>query len=85
MKADKRTIVIAWVERTGPRRDRLAPHACVWLLEGTDQDMLNASEHLRSSQRDAIRRGVYGYPIDEPDPLGRAKDDILSRYKESRR
>lgn len=50
------------------------PAAAVWLLEGTRHDFADAGRHIASLPGGR----VFVYPVGEPDPLGRAKADVLA-------
>lgn len=86
-------IVIAWTEMTGLKptgklieRDRnLFPEfvtcpearACMWLNKGAESDIERAQAHADSEREDKPDITVKVYPLNEEDPLGRAKREML--------
>lgn len=91
----EKTIVIARVDPEGgaatvARRDRYgtpvefkyapAARAAIWLNRGDKSDIAKARRH-------AEKEGyvVFTYPTSEKDPLGRAKREIMRRYRSRRR
>ena len=85
-----KTIVIAWttvaMEIVRERRTDLGerpelrevnvPRACVWLNEGGPADVMKA--HAYAATLDGPLRLVFAYETSEPDPIARAKRDILA-------
>ena len=68
--------------RPGLRTERVA-HACVWVSDGGVEDLARArrvadQENEASGYAPLERRRVYSDPASEPDPLGRARRDVLA-------
>ncbi len=55
---------------------RHVARACMWLNVGAQEDVEKARQWAATQGDEAWR--VFVYPADEPDPLGRAKGDVLS-------
>ena len=87
-------IVIAWAEdgkewdgepfRADAGRppryvDVVIATACVWLLDGSAADVDKARAFVTSHY--GARGAVYVYPVTEPDPLKRAKREIMTRAR----
>ena len=98
MTASRKCIVIAWtdeesiVDPTAPmaRRDLgerpkmktvQVAKAAVWLNEGSSADAKKAKAYLA---RDQPHGRVFIFPVDEPDPLGRARSEILKPQRRRR-
>lgn len=92
-EGDEGTIVVAWTEDAreiapGQRpwrhdlgeRPKLVDvkkvHAAMWLNRGGVADVDRARAYVRQTQRDTGR--VFVYPLEEKDPLGRARRDVLA-------
>lgn len=87
-ECERMCIVVAWTEDEwvhggephradlGERPGMIAvrrPRAAVWVPDGDDADLRRAEVYaeLRSAR-------VYTYPVGEPDPIGRAKADVMA-------
>lgn len=57
-------------------------HAAVWLNEGGKADAEKAKAHMA---REYPEGRVFLFPVDEPDPLGRAKREVLKPQRRRRR
>ncbi len=59
------------------------PHALVWLSRGSAEDEARARTYVAEGRGWDIesQRHVYTYPPDEPDPLGRAKRDVMEETR----
>ncbi len=55
-----------------PMREVQRPRACVWLLKGGPDDIVNAQAHA-----DSEGWHVFTFPPTERDPLGAAKRAVL--------
>jgi hypothetical protein len=75
-----KTIVIAKVEQEIFLRPGASPRfrdtalAAVWLNEGTDEDLKKATAY---ATKDGWQ--VLTFPCSEPDPLGRARKQVLRK------
>ena len=56
------------------------PRAMCWLLEGDEADLVKAQEYAETkrAEADCLAVEVYTTPVDTPDPLGDARQRILS-------
>jgi hypothetical protein len=87
-------IVVAWTETVSvwdgeafaadlgrhPRLvEQVQPKACIWLNCGTEEDVQKAKSYAAGRITSQGYPGaVFTYSETEPDPLGRAKVDILA-------
>jgi hypothetical protein len=55
--------------------DTTTPHAAVWVLRGEQADIAKARRFIEAEHPDTGR--VLVYPDGEPNPLGRARTDVL--------
>jgi hypothetical protein len=88
-KKEKVTIVAAWVvtdfevvsqgrRDLGERpklREVKVPKAVMWANKGTSEDVEKAKAWARKETDHEV--AVLVYPTSEPDPMGRAKRDVL--------
>jgi hypothetical protein len=90
-----RTIVLAKVTNTGFRftgdatkRDgnyfpefvvHPEPKACVWLNQGSEQDLINAGKYAKENGFE-----VFTFCLNEPYPLRLAKNKIMKMFEQNR-
>ena len=72
------TIVLAWIDKNHHSAHYTKARSVIWLREGTAADVERAMAY-------AAHPGykVFVYPVDEPNPLERARHDMMTAFLET--